>query len=676
MLPMLQVASLINDHAYYTKPAPASVAQWIEYWPPKPRVAGSIPARRATPTTRMTQTPKQAVAIALQSALTAVAAGVDPDIPPAPSGLNLLGEEAILKSLVPTKQAGHGDLASGLSLRLAKAWGVPPLRLAGAIARQLMGRRPEIPEAPKSPDSREGPVAPLLEKAEAAAPGFINLWLTAAAHGSILEPILRAPNAFGRSPARGDRQVLLEFVSANPTGPLHVGHGRQAALGDCIAALLEVQGNTVTREFYYNDAGAQIENLALSVQARIQGISPEDPRFPADGYRGDYIADIAAAYMAGRTVAPADAPAVTARADPTDSEAVRAFAVAYLRCEQDEDLKAFGVRFDRFSLESALYREGHVADIVRRLRASGYAYEHEGALWLRSTDFGDDKDRVMQKQAGGYTYFVPDLAYHEQKFLRGVHRAINIQGSDHHGTIARVRAGLAALQAGIPAGFPEYVLHKMVTVVRGGEEVKISKRAGSYVTLRDLISWSGDGDTARGRDAVRFFLISRKADTEFVFDIDLALSRSDENPVYYIQYAHARACSVLAQAGSARDRWQAQAVLGRQHPQQPQHPVSVAPAAEPLPNLALLVTPHEKAQLMRLAQFPEVLSEAAEELSPHVLAFYLRDLAADFHSFYNAQRVLVGQSDLRDARLALVTGTAAILREGLGLLGVSAPEKM
>nr|UOZ97221.1 Arginine--tRNA ligase [Cupriavidus sp.] len=624
----------------------------------------------------MTQTPKQAAAIALQSALTAVAAGVDPDIPPAPSGLSLLGEDAILKSLVPAKQAGHGDLASGLSLRLAKAWGVPPFRLAGAIARQLMGNRPETPEAAKTPDasdSREFPMVPLLEKAEAAPPGFINLWLTAQAHGSILEPILRAPTAFGRSPAGGDRQVLLEFVSANPTGPLHVGHGRQAALGDCIAALLEAQGATVTREFYYNDAGTQIENLALSVQARIQGISPEDPGFPADGYRGEYIADIAAAYMAARTVAPADAPAVTARADPTDIEAVRAFAVAYLRCEQDEDLKAFGVRFDRFSLESALYREGHVADIVRRLRASGYAYEHEGALWLRSTDFGDDKDRVMQKQAGGYTYFVPDLAYHEQKFLRGVDRAINIQGSDHHGTIARVRAGLAALQAGIPADFPEYVLHKMVTVVRGGQEVKISKRAGSYVTLRDLISWSGDGDLARGRDAVRFFLISRKADTEFVFDIDLALSRSDENPVYYIQYAHARACSVLAQAGSARDRWQAaQATLGRQDTKN----AVCAAAAAPLPNLALLAAPHEKALLMRLAQFPEVLSEAAEELSPHVLAFYLRDLAAEFHSFYNAQRVLVAQSDLRDARLALVTGSAAILREGLALLGVSAPEKM
>ncbi|MFZ9811763.1 MAG: arginine--tRNA ligase [Burkholderiaceae bacterium] len=627
----------------------------------------------------MFQTPKQAAAIALQSALTAVAAGADPDIPPPPPGLCLLEAEAILKSLVPTKQSSHGDLASGLALRLAKAWGVPPFRLAGAIARQLMDGRPGTPEAPESPeaanrpessDSREAPVAPLLEKAEAAPPGFINLWLTAQAQGSILEPILRAPTAFGRSPAQADRQVLLEFVSANPTGPLHVGHGRQAALGDCIAALLEAQGAAVTREFYYNDAGAQIENLALSVQARMEGLSPEDPRFPADGYRGDYIADIAAAYMAGRTVVPADAPAVTARADPTDIDAVRAFAVAYLRCEQDEDLKAFGVRFDRFSLESALYREGHVADIVRRLRASGYAYEHEGALWLRSTDFGDDKDRVMQKQAGGYTYFVPDLAYHEQKFLRGVDRAINIQGSDHHGTIARVRAGLAALQAGIPADFPEYVLHKMVTVVRGGQEVKISKRAGSYVTLRDLISWSGDGDIARGRDAVRFFLISRKADTEFVFDIDLALSRSDENPVYYIQYAHARACSVLAQAGSARDRWETQAAWGRQDP------VSFASAAVSLPNVALLVAPHEKALLMRLAQFPEVLSEAAEELSPHVLAYYLRDLAAEFHSFYNAQRVLVAQFDLRDARLALVTGTAAILREGLGLLGVSAPEQM
>jgi len=597
----------------------------------------------------MTQTPKQAIADALASALRAVAEGKDTDVPPAPAELSLPGHEALLKSLVPTKQAHHGDLATGIAMRLAKPWGIPPLRIAQAIARQLA-------EAQGTQDH------PPIEKAEPAAPGFVNLWLTAAAQASVLGPILRAPDAFGHVPARADHQVLLEFVSANPTGPLHVGHGRQAALGDCIAALLESQGATVTREFYYNDAGAQIENLAHSVRARVQGLSPDDARFPADGYRGEYIAEIAQAYMAGRTVVPADAPAVTAQADPTDLEAIRAFAVAYLRCEQDEDLKAFGVRFDRFSLESALYREGHVASVVSRLRASGHAYEQEGALWLRSTDFGDDKDRVMQKQGGGYTYFVPDVAYHEQKFLRGVARAINIQGADHHGTIARVRAGLAALQAGIPPEFPEYVLHKMVTVVRGGQEVKISKRAGSYVTLRDLIAWSGEGDVVRGRDAVRFFLISRKADTEFVFDIDLALSRTDENPVYYVQYAHARACSVLAQAGSPRARWQ----------QAPER----ATGAPPLPDFGLLSAPQEKGLCMRLAQFPEVLCQAAEELSPHLLAFYLRDLAADFHSFYNAQRVLVDDFALRDARLALVTATAAVLREGLRLLGVSAPEKM
>ncbi len=595
----------------------------------------------------MTHTPKQAIASALQTALAALAQGQDPDLPPPPTAVTLPTEAAILQSLVPTKQASHGDLATGLPLRLAKPWGQPPLKIAQALAGQLSPAHDQRPR--------------LLEKAESAPPGFVNFWIAPEAQASVLAPILRAPHQFGRKPLQKDHTVLLEFVSANPTGPLHVGHGRQAALGDCIAALLESQGAIVTREFYYNDAGAQIENLARSVQARIQGIFPESPEFPADGYRGDYIADIAEAYQAGRTVTPADAPAVTAQTNPSDLEAIRAFAVAYLRCEQDEDLRAFGVHFDRFSLESALYRDGHVERVVSRLRGSGHAYEHEGAVWLRSTDFGDDKDRVMQKQGGGYTYFVPDVAYHEQKFLRGVQRAINIQGADHHGTIARVRAGLAALQCGVPADFPQYVLHKMVTVIRGGQEVKISKRAGSYVTLRDLIHWSGNGDLTQGRDAVRFFLISRKADTEFVFDVDLAVSRSDENPVYYVQYAHARACSIMAQAGQNLGRWAA-AAAGNE--------------GKAMPDLSLLATTQEKALSMRLSQFPEVLAQAAEELSPHLLAFYLRDLAADLHSFYNAHRVLVDHAEVREARLALVAATAAILREGLLLLGVSAPEKM
>jgi arginyl-tRNA synthetase len=343
-----------------------------------------------------------------------------------------------------------------------------------------------------------------------------------------------------------------------------------------------------------------------------------------------------------------------------------------LRHEQDLDLRAFGVTFDQFSLESALYTEGHVQSVVDRLVANRSAYEQDGALWLRSTDHGDDKDRVMRKTDGGYTYFVPDVAYHEQKFLRGFHKAINIQGSDHHGTIARVRAGLQALNVGIPKGFPDYVLHKMVTVMRGGQEVKISKRAGSYVTLRDLIQWSGEirdesgesqgFDEQRGRDAVRFFLISRKADSEFVFDVDLALSRSDENPVYYIQYAHARICSVLSQAGMTM----AQAMTWGQ---------SFGPQ-DLAERLSTLIERQETDLMARLSDYPALLAQLAQELAPHGLAYYLRDLAADLHGFYNAQRILVDDPLVREARLLLLLATAGVMRSGLGILGVSSPERM
>ncbi|MFM1881249.1 MAG: Arginine--tRNA ligase [Pseudomonadota bacterium] len=600
----------------------------------------------------MTQTPKEALAAALHDSLVALAGGLHQDTAAAPSGLALPSLREIVQTLGPPKQSAHGDLATGLLMRLAKPWGLPPIALALALVDLL----------------RAGPsMALLIDRVETAPPGFINVWLRPEAQASILPGILADPAAYGRKPPQANQTLLLEFVSANPTGPLHVGHGRQAALGDCLATILESQGSVVTREFYYNDAGAQIENLARSVQARIHGIDPDNPAFPADGYRGQYIVDIAQAYVHRQSVTPADGSALTGKGDPHDLEAIRQFAVAYLRSEQDQDLKAFGVRFDHFSLESALYRDGHVARVVNRLRASGHAYEAEGALWLRSTAFGDDKDRVMQKQGGGYTYFVPDVAYHEQKFLRGYQRAINIQGSDHHGTIARVRAGLAALDAGIPKDFPGYVLHKMVTVVRGGQEVKISKRAGSYVTLRDLIDWSGDGDTQKGRDAVRFFLVSRKADTEFVFDIDLALSRSDENPVYYVQYAHARACSLLGQAQQSLADWTARSIA------EGSLPIGSRPL---LAALKSLEQPQEKALCMRLSEFPEVLTQAADELAPHLLAFYLRDLAADLHSFYNAHRVLVDDGLVRDARLCLVAATAAVLRQGLGLLGVSAPERM
>ncbi|HZF80816.1 MAG TPA: arginine--tRNA ligase, partial [Rubrivivax sp.] len=421
------------------------------------------------------------------------------------------------------KHATHGDLACTAAMPLAK-----PLRKnPREVAQSLMDALHPQPAVQR-----------WVHSLEIAGPGFINLRLQPAAKQAVVGEVLGAGERFGMQPAR-DEQVLVEFVSANPTGPLHVGHGRQAALGDAICNLFATQGARPIREFYYNDAGVQIGTLAASVQARLRGLKPGDAEWPEPAYNGDYIADIAADFLAKKTVA-ADDRQTTASGEVDDLDGIRQFAVAYLRHEQDLDLQAFGVRFDHYFLESSLYAEGQVASTVQRLTEAGKTYEEGGALWLRSTDFGDDKDRVMRKSDGTYTYFVPDVAYHLRKFERGYTRAINIQGSDHHGTIARVRAGLQAAGANVPSGYPEYVLHKMVTVMRSGEEVKISKRAGSYVTLRDLIEWTG-------RDAVRFFLISRKADTEFVFDVDLALQQNDDNPVFYVQYAHARICSVIQQ---------------------------------------------------------------------------------------------------------------------------------
>jgi arginyl-tRNA synthetase len=532
------------------------------------------------------------------------------------------------------RQAGHGDVACNLAMQLARPLQQSPRAVAESLLQALL--------------RIDG--GAMVERAEVAGPGFINLWLTAQTKQAVVGAILNDGETFGNRAAHAADAVLLEFVSANPTGPLHVGHGRQAALGDVLGNILATQGWQVSREFYYNDAGAQIGNLALSVQARCRGVGPDDAAFPADGYRGEYIGDIARDYMAGRTVGAASLAEVTAKRDPDDLEAIRRFAVTSLRHEQDLDLQAFGVGFDRHYLESSLYSDGLVEKTVEQLVASGKAYEQAGALWLKTTDYGDDKDRVMRKSDGSYTYFVPDVAYHVTKWARGFAKAINIQGSDHHGTIARVRAGLQALNCGIPPDYPDYVLHKMVRVVRGGQEVKISKRAGSYVTLRDLIEWSGDGDMARGRDAVRFFLVSRKSDSEFTFDIDLALSRSDENPVYYVQYAHARIASILASEAAG------------------------ALPAEPA--LALLTTPHEYGLMARLASFPAMLAQAAEELAPHHLAYYLKDLAADFHAYYNSDRVLVDDAALRGARLCLLLAVRTVLRRGLALVGVSAPEKM
>ena len=551
---------------------------------------------------------------------------------------------AVVPSLERPRQAEHGDLATNLAMQLARALKKPPRAVAESLVAALMA----LPGADA-----------LIEQADIAGPGFINFRLTPAARQRVVHEVLAQGQDFGRQPASG-RKVMLEFVSANPTGPLHVGHGRQAALGDVLARLMASQGWQVHREFYYNDAGAQINNLALSVQARGRGLSPDDPSFPADGYRGDYIVEIARAFVAKETVQVDGQPPETATGDLDDLEAVRRFAVACLRREQDLDLSAFGVRFDNYFLESSLYTDGKVEDAVARLVAGGHTFEQDGALWLRTTDYGDDKDRVMRKSGGGYTYFVPDVAYHLNKWQRGFTQAINIQGSDHHGTVARVRAGLQALDAGIPQGYPDYVLHKMVRVVRGGQEVKISKRAGSYVTLRDLIEWSGGGDEVRGRDAVRFFLISRKGDTEFTFDVDLALSRSDENPVYYIQYAHARICSILAQAGGALADADEAAALA-------------AAAKAPI---GRLVAPSEYALMARMASFPTLLADAARELAPHQLAYYLKDLAADFHTFYNAERVRIDDAALQEARMALLVAVRTVLRCGMGLIGVSAPERL
>jgi len=454
--------------------------------------------------------------------------------------------------------------------------------------------------------------------------------------------VLAAGGGFGQQPLHGQR-ILVEFVSANPTGPLHVGHGRQAALGDAICNLYATQGWNVHREFYYNDAGVQIQTLATSVQLRARGLKPGDPQWPEAAYNGDYIQDIADDFLARKTVK-SDDREYTASGAADDLDGIRQFAVAYLRHEQDLDLQAFAVRFDQYYLESSLYTSGKVDTVVQRLRDNGKTYEHEGALWLKSTDYGDDKDRVMRKGDGTYTYFVPDVAYHITKWERGFTKVVNIQGTDHHGTIARVRAGLQAAGVGIPEGYPDYVLHTMVRVMRGGEEVKISKRAGSYVTLRDLVEWTS-------KDAVRFFLLSRKPDTEYVFDVDLALAQNNDNPVYYVQYAHARICSVLAAWGGD---------------------AATLPGAD----LSSLEHPAALNLLLQLARYPEVLAAAAADFAPHDITFYLRELAAAYHSYYDSERILVDDEALKKARLALVAACAQVLHNGLAVLGVSAPHKM
>ena len=549
--------------------------------------------------------------------LVALAAGLEQLSPGA-------GEKAAFES---PKVAAHGDFACTAAMQLAKGLKQNPRQVAEGLKAILLA-------------------SPIFERwveaIEIAGPGFINIKLKAVAKQETVREVLHAGAQYGVKPL-GDEKTIVEFVSANPTGPLHVGHGRQAALGDAICNLFVTQGVQVYREFYYNDAGVQIHTLATSTQARAKSIKPGDAAWPESAYNGDYIADIAADFIAKKTVK-SDDREFTASGDVEDMDSIRQFAVAYLRREQDLDLQAFSVRFDNYYLESSLYTSGRVDQAVAKLKAAGKTYEQDGALWLKSTDYGDDKDRVMKKSDGTYTYFVPDVAYHLAKWERGYSRAINIQGMDHHGTISRVRAGLQAAGEGVPQGYPDYVLHTMVRVVRNGEEVKISKRAGSYVTLRDLIEWTS-------ADAVRFFLLSRKPDTEYIFDIDLALAKNNENPVYYVQYAHARICSVLSNWGGE---------------------VADLKGAD----LSPLDSPQAQALMLLIAKYPDMLTNAASGFAPHDVAFYLRELAACYHSYYDAERILVDDAVVKTARLGLVAATAQVLHNGLAVLGVSAPRKM
>lgn len=526
-----------------------------------------------------------------------------------------------------TRDKSHGDLASNIALTLAKPAKKPPRDLAQQICDAL-------------------PASPQLSKTEIAGPGFINFFLNEAAASQVIKDILEQGGNYGKNSSGQGKKVQVEYVSANPTGPLHVGHGRGAAVGDSICRLLDATGWKVTREFYYNDAGQQINNLALSVQARCKGLGPEDSSWPEDGYRGEYIVEVANAYMNGDKV-DAEDQHVIGQKDAEDLDAIRQFAVAYLRREQDLDLRAFGVDFDVYFLESSLYAEGKVDEAVKLLIDNGHTYEKDGALWLKTTDFGDDKDRVMRKTDGGYTYFVPDVAYHINKWQRGFERVINEQGADHHSTITRVRAGLQAVNLDIPQGWPDYVLHQMVMVMRGGEEVKISKRAGSYVTLRDLIE-------EVGRDATRYFLAARSPSSQLTFDIDLALSQTNDNPVYYIQYAHARVCSMMRKLAEQNWEWSKTG----------EH------------SLETLSEDAEKTLMKKLAAYPEVVNSAAESFEPHTVATYLRELAGDFHTYYNAHKMLIDEASLRNARLALSEAVRQVIENGLALLGVSAPVEM
>ena len=523
------------------------------------------------------------------------------------------------------KSLQHGDYSTNLALQLSKILKKNPREIAQLVIEKIG-------------------LDPAFDKLEIAGPGFINFYLSSTGRSSIIKNIFDESSSYGHNQSGKNQKLQVEFVSANPTGPLHIGHGRGAAIGDSLARIMEANGWDVTREFYYNDAGQQINNLVLSVQSRVNNIQPHDPGFPEDGYKGEYILEIAKAYSNLQTVE-LDGEIIKANGDPDDFDNIKEFSVAFLRNEQNIDLHTFQIDFDVFTLESTFYQNKDIEKIIHLLEKNGFSYKKDDATWLKTTKFGDDKDRVMIKSDGSYTYFVPDVAYHLNKWERGFEKVINEQGADHHSTITRVKAGLQGLDLGIPKTWPDYVLHQMVTVTKNNQEVKISKRAGSYVTLRDLIDEVGS-------DATRYFLLARKADTQLIFDIDLAKSQTNDNPVYYIQYAHARICAVLNLAQDKEEN------LNKF-------------------DETLLTSAHEYQLIKRLSEFPEIISLSAAEHSPHYIATFLKDLAGDFHSYYNSNKFLNTENlKLQKARLALISATKIVIKNGLQLLGISAPEKM
>ncbi|TVR56008.1 MAG: arginine--tRNA ligase [Gemmatimonadales bacterium] len=529
------------------------------------------------------------------------------------------------------RDPSHGDWASNVAMTLASTLRRPPRAIAEEIAGKITGDGAGVDHG--------------LAAVEVAGPGFLNFRLSTDVVTGTVGRILNSDMDFGRSDAGGGEAVMVEFVSANPTGLLHLGHGRQAALGDALSSLLEWTGWKVHREFYYNDAGRQIDRLAESVRARYLQALGHEVSLPEDGYHGEIVSEIARDLVALEGEAWVEDP------EGVGLERMRRFAVDRLRKEQDLDLNAFRVRFDEYFLESSLYESGRVEATIGRLRETGLAYEKDGALWLSTTEYGDQKDRVMVKSDGSPTYFLPDVAYHITKWERGFHSAINVQGADHHGTTARVRAGLQAL--GIRAGYPEWVLHQMVTVERGGKEVKFSKRAGDYVTLRDLVE-------EVGVDVTRYFFLMRKPEAHLVFDLDWAMDQSDKNPVYKAQYAHARMCSILRKAG---------------------HSGEIDPSRVRLERLDSTV---EKELIQQLDSFPELVERSAALRAPHLVCDWLEQTAGQVNSWYHAGNptrnpelaVLVDDAELRLARLALTTAIRVVLRNALNLLGIDAPERM